>query len=134
MKYFTPEEANAQIPRLETLMRSLRGLMEEMRANQTATASLDNTEGARGGNGHSMHLESRARALQAERKELEARLQRGLEEASNIGVEIKDINDGLADFRTMREGREVYLCWRMGEQSIDYWHELDTGYSGRQHL
>ena len=134
MKYFTPEEANNLIPRLEELISLLRASLEELLANQVAAEALTNSESPPGGNGHSIHLESRARALQAERRQIEGHLQQGLDEASSLGIEIKDINAGLADFRTLRGGREVYLCWRMGEQSIEYWHELDTGYGGRERL
>jgi len=50
------------------------------------------------------------------------------------GALLKDINIGLLDFPSLREGREVYLCWRYGEDSVQYWHDLDAGYTGRQNL
>jgi hypothetical protein len=50
------------------------------------------------------------------------------------GAELKDINSGLLDFRSQREGREVYLCWRYGEGEIRFWHDLDAGFAGRQPL
>ena len=49
-----------------------------------------------------------------------------------LGVLIKDINIGLLDFPALREGREVYLCWQLGEGEIAFWHEVDSGYAGRQ--
>ena len=51
-----------------------------------------------------------------------------------MGGEIKDPDSGLVDFRTLRDGREVYLCWRYGEDRVRYWHELDGGFAGRQLL
>jgi hypothetical protein len=51
-----------------------------------------------------------------------------------MGVELKDIEEGLVDFRSMRDGRIVYLCWRQGEDTIAFWHELDAGFAGRQPL
>ena len=58
-----------------------------------------------------------------------------LAELATLGVEVKDPDQGLIDFRTMREGREVYLCWKLGEGArIMYWHELETGYAGRRPL
>ena len=48
------------------------------------------------------------------------------------GAEIKDLNSGLLDFRALRGGREVYLCWKHGESAIEFWHELDTGFAGRR--
>jgi hypothetical protein len=50
------------------------------------------------------------------------------------GVELKDINSGLLDFRSLRGGREVYLCWRYGENAISFWHDIDAGFAGRQPL
>jgi hypothetical protein len=44
------------------------------------------------------------------------------------------VSTGLVDFRTMRDGRAVYLCWRLGEDAIRYWHELDAGFAGRRPL
>lgn len=58
---------------------------------------------------------------------------RGLaDELSEIGCELKDGATGLIDFPSIRDGREVFLCWRLGEPSVAYWHELDAGYNGRQ--
>jgi hypothetical protein len=51
-----------------------------------------------------------------------------------LGVEVKDLNTGLLDFRALRDGREVYLCWKHGEGEIAYWHELDGGFAGRKPL
>lgn len=58
-----------------------------------------------------------------------------LAELEQHGAEIKDPASGLIDFRTLRDGREVYLCWRLGEgPRILYWHDLDAGFAGRQPL
>lgn len=49
-----------------------------------------------------------------------------------MGCEVKGIREGLVDFPSLREGREVYLCWRMPEKEILFWHDLNTGFSGRK--
>ena len=51
-----------------------------------------------------------------------------------IGVLVKDLDKGLIDFPYLRDDHVVYLCWQLGEDSVDYWHEIDTGFSGRQPL
>jgi hypothetical protein len=56
------------------------------------------------------------------------------DELEEIGCELKDYELGLVDFPTMLEGREVLLCWKLGEDSIEYWHEVDAGYSGRRRI
>jgi hypothetical protein len=48
------------------------------------------------------------------------------------GAILKDINIGLVDFLAQRNGREVYLCWKFGEEQIDFWHDIDAGFSGRR--
>jgi hypothetical protein len=50
------------------------------------------------------------------------------------GIIIKDMSVGLVDFPCLRDGREVYLCWRYGEDRIAFWHEIDAGFAGRQPL
>jgi len=57
-----------------------------------------------------------------------------IEKVQGMGVELKDVEVGLIDFRSIREGREVYLCWQLGEEHVTHWHELDTGFAGRQPL
>jgi hypothetical protein len=62
------------------------------------------------------------------------RLQGLVNEFEQLGIELKGIEEGLVDFRALREGREVYLCYRLGEETIAYWHELNAGFAGRQPL
>ena len=50
----------------------------------------------------------------------------------DTGAQVKDINTGLLDFSALRNGREVYLCWKYGEADIAFWHEVDAGFAGRQ--
>jgi hypothetical protein len=57
-----------------------------------------------------------------------------IERVQEMACELKDIEQGLIDFRTEREGREVYLCWKLGEPDIRWWHELDAGFAGRRPL
>ncbi len=55
-------------------------------------------------------------------------------ELTSIGVELKDWRRGLVDFLSIRDGREVYLCWKHGEESIEFWHDLEAGFPGRIHI
>ncbi len=56
-----------------------------------------------------------------------------IEELKELGVELKGF-DGLCDFPSLRDGREVYLCWRLGEPEVAHWHEIRDGFAGRQPL
>lgn len=61
-------------------------------------------------------------------------ISRGLQEIHELGVHVKDLDLGLCDFPYMMDGRIVYLCWKLGEQQVRWWHETSSGYSGRQPL
>ena len=76
---------------------------------------------------------SRQRALaQAEIESLTARLEDYLDELTEIGCELKDWQMGLIDFVGRHQGRDVCLCWKLGEDRVGYWHELDAGFASRQ--
>lgn len=71
-------------------------------------------------------------ALQAELDSLLERLEDFVDELTEVGCELKDYNLGLIDFVGRHEGRDVYLCWKLGEEGVDHWHELDEGFAGRR--
>ncbi|HEX2035475.1 MAG TPA: DUF2203 domain-containing protein [Chloroflexota bacterium] len=137
-RYFTLEEANRLLPQIRQILEQLQSDAAELSAVQrTLQASGRSLGGPRGprGNGH-VRDGAAARFYEAlERIDaLLTEMRSRLHELQQIGCEVKDIRMGLVDFRAMREGRAVYLCWRLGEDEIRYWHELDTGFSGRQPL
>lgn len=55
-----------------------------------------------------------------------------LEEVLNYGAIVKDLNFGLVDFYSLYEGKEIFLCWQLGEENIKYWHEAESGYDDRK--
>ena len=57
-----------------------------------------------------------------------------MDELHQVGVELKDFEMGLLDFPAIQDGREVYLCWHLGETQVCNWHEVDSGYAGRQDI
>jgi len=62
------------------------------------------------------------------------RLKKALEEIEESGVVLKDLDIGLIDFPTLLEGEEVYLCWKLGETGIGFWHHTTEGYAGRKQI
>lgn len=58
-------------------------------------------------------------------------VQRGLEAIQEMGGEVKDHRQGLVDFRSLKDGQEVYLCWVLGEEKVTFWHDLHAGFAGR---
>ncbi|HMO26500.1 MAG TPA: DUF2203 domain-containing protein [Tepidisphaeraceae bacterium] len=61
-----------------------------------------------------------------------ARLQSLVEELNDIGCELKDFRTGLVDFVGRHQGRDIHLCWKLGEPAITHWHETNSGFAGRQ--
>ena len=57
-----------------------------------------------------------------------------LGEIQQLGIVVRDVDRGLIDFPAILEGREVYLCWQLDEDGIGFWHDLESGFSGRQSL
>jgi hypothetical protein len=84
------------------------------------------------GNGH--HLHGRILTLQRDLANQSQILRNAVEELQGFGCELKDPETGLIDFLSLRDGEEVYLCWRLGEERIAFWHHLHTGFAGRQPL
>lgn len=130
MKLFTLEEAEALLPKARDEVLAMQACKREIDALREM---LSDVAGRSAGNGHVKDEESvaekrrRAEALVAQLNERLARL-------NAWGVEMKGLDDGLLDFPSEREGRVVYLCWRIGEERIAHWHEIDAGFAGRKPL
>ena len=69
-----------------------------------------------------------------ETEEIANRFKTLVQEINDSGMILKDLERGLVDFPMLYEGREVYLCWLLGESTIEFWHETDSGFAGRQPL
>lgn len=77
---------------------------------------------------------SEADRLAFEVQRVAAEIDGFVKELEEIGVECKSMEIGLFDFRSERDGRPVYLCWMRGEDRVDHWHDIDSGFEGRQPL
>jgi len=80
-------------------------------------------------------LESQPKDQKTIEKQLEGKLERLqslVDELGEVGCELKDYQKGLVDFVGKHKGRDVCLCWKLGEEQITHWHEINSGYSGRQ--
>ena len=126
---FTLAEAEALLPKLIPLvthMQELKTRYDDMIQSLAATGAKVQTNGNPAAGGQ-----------QANRQALESLtddLNSVVEEITSHGCEVKDLSLGLLDFRSLQGGREVYLCWKAGEDRIDWWHDLNTGFASRQPL
>ncbi|HEX8033070.1 MAG TPA: DUF2203 domain-containing protein [Ktedonobacterales bacterium] len=129
-KYFTRDEAEALLPRVESLLREIQILREQVVELEERLAELRVKLMS---NGHQRGDEMQR--MQASLMSASAEITRRVRNIAALGVLVKDLDTGLIDFPTLRDGREVYLCWRLGEGSrIAWWHEVDSGFAGRQRL
>lgn len=129
-QHFTLEEANRLLARIEPL---LRALVEKRRALLERRGILAAFQATARGNGGVTRGPEVMAAREAVGR-LAAQLQEGIQEVQALGCVVKDLEMGLVDFPAMRDGREVYLCWRLGEARIAFWHGTDEGYAGRKPL
>jgi len=130
VRLFTPDEAEALLPEVREELEAMRRAKAEL---DVLRESLSATLGKAASNGHVRDADDVAsRRRRAER--LVEEINRRLERFQNWGCELKGIDEGLVDFPCDRDGRIVYLCWRLGEDRISWWHDLDAGFPGRQPL
>ena len=128
-RQFTLAEAESLLPRLTELMLELRVRKAEYDRFMRQVEELGQTMR---GNGH--FVDAGLKEAQAGLEQAAEGVNSLAEEVQEMGCELKGIEEGLIDFRAEMDGREVYLCWKFGEGRIDWWHELDTGFAGRQPL
>ena len=128
-RYFTVDEAEALLPEITIVLRKMQECRQNMR---TLEEELEALHIRSMGNGH--HLYERILGLQRDLVTRVQALRSTMEELQTFGCELKDPDTGLIDFLSLRNGQEVYLCWRLGEERIAFWHHLHTGFAGRQPL
>lgn len=128
-KYFTVEEANSALPLVKMIVGDI---VRQYRAVEELQQRLSMVSKDRRKPSKDMYAEELAQS-QAELDTEERKLTSYIEELKKLGVEFKG-PDGLCDFYSVMDGREVFLCWRLGESEVSYWHDLDSGFAGRQPL
>jgi hypothetical protein len=128
-KRFTLAQAQSLIPRVDRLLREAVALKSEFVQAERALQSFSERIMLMGG-----MIVDRDRVFEAKsRRESEAaRLRNAVEQLQDIGCLVKDLDTGLVDFPTLFRGQEVYLCWKLGEPSIEFWHGVDEGFRGRK--
>lgn len=124
---YTLQEARDLVPELRPLLAAMqlehRRMREEMdRLNELTPAMQQN--------GHAVQAAHHERQI----VELGESLQEKLDHFELMGIEVKDIEHGIIDFPSKRDGRIVLLCWQVDEETVMHWHDIDSGFAGRQPL
>ena len=118
---FSLNEANHALQTIRPLMDEIQVIRQSILAKQPEAWPAVEKSAGNGGN----------RALSQMVLDFE-KLDTLVHEIQDLGILIKDINTGLLDFPALKDGREVYLCWKHGEGEIAFWHEIEAGFAGRR--
>jgi hypothetical protein len=121
--YFTLREANEALKSVRPWMDEIQTIRQEILSNQPEIWSVMEKAAGNGGN---PTLSRMVKTFD--------RLDALIHSIQDLGILIKDINTGLLDFPAQKDGREVYLCWKYGEGDVEFWHEVDADFSGRQSI
>jgi hypothetical protein len=129
-RYFTSEQANEALHEVRPLTEELVEHRQALLELQQLQASLNERIGGNGGNVDPSELQDMQERLDEE----VAGIARCVARIHEAGALVKDLDAGLVDFPAQRDGVDVLLCWRLGEDEVGYWHGLDEGFSGRKPL
>jgi len=121
-KHYTRDEARALLPKIRDWLKTLQRLRQKLGEQDQRISHL-----LKGGNDLGGELINTWIRMLAEIKPV-------LEEFRRREIQVKDVERGLIDFPAIIGGREVFLCWEQDEEDIEFWHEIDAGYAGRERL
>lgn len=122
-RYFTLEQARATLEVIRPLVAEILEIRQSILSREPQVWPVVAKATGNGGN----------KAASQVVQEFD-RLNQAVRAILATGALLKDINIGLVDFPALREDREIYLCWKYGEEDIRFWHEIDAGYAGRRPL
>jgi hypothetical protein len=136
-RFFGLDEAADTLPELRGILTRLRDQRAELiRLRDEVLERQEAVEagGEAGGAGSRSEDAADLRRMRLRMQGVIDQMQAGVARIDELGITLRDIETGLVDFPALVSGRQVWLCWRLGEDGIDSWHELTTGVAGRRPL
>lgn len=121
-RHYTRQEARELLPQIQAWLASLRQLSKQLQKASDKVEKLMADSLDHGGPVVEQYLKTQSQLMQI------------LGEFQERQILVKDLERGLVDFPAIIAGREVFLCWEQGEDDIEFWHDLDAGYAGRERL
>lgn len=122
-KYYTPKEANETLITIRPMIEEMMKIAGKIQEHQPDLWALAQKAAGNGGNA----------TLSKLLPDFD-RLHEILHQLQELGIEIKDLTTGLIDFVCLKDDREIYLCWKYNEDRIQFWHEIEAGFQGRQKI
>ena len=129
-RYFTLEEANRAVEELRPFVEQMVEHRRRLLAAQARRGDLAEQAGSNGGDLTTGDFAEVEHELEQEATALAVCIER----IQSAGAQVKDLDQGLLDFPSRREGEDVLLCWHLGEGEIEYWHGPEDGFAGRKRL
>ena len=159
-RFFDLDEANATLPEVRTILEALRDERAELirlrdqvvetqaaseaasetptkanaRATRRSTAPAEPAEPAETSKGNGDPNDAELRVLRLRMQGVIDQMQAGVARIDELGITLREIETGLIDFPALASGRQIWLCWRLGEDDVAWWHELAEGFSNRHAL
>lgn len=126
-RLFTLEQANRMLP---LVRRIVEDIVQDYARWREQVGVLEVIAAGRRGDSPPNEAEK----VEQDAQRLAADIERYVTELRELGVDFKGFDQGLVDFPAEIDGRRVYLCWKLGEDSVEHWHEVDAGFAGRHRL
>ena len=129
-RYYAIDEANAALPEVDRILADLRDQRAELISlrDQALEATADDGEPATARAGDELRL------VRLKMQGLIDQMQAGVARLVDLDITLRDIPTGLIDFPALLSGRQIWLCWRLGENEVGHWHSLDEGFQNRRPL
>jgi hypothetical protein len=126
-RYYDLDAASARLAEVRPLLETLRRDRARLAVMQ---ADLLAFKGSNGNTSHAQELDRRGREISTAVRQMEVAVRR----LDDWDVTLRDIGSGLIDFPALASGRPIWLCWRLGEDGIGWWHETSEGFASRKPL
>jgi hypothetical protein len=126
-RFYDIDEANERIADLRPILEKLRRDRDSVAERQAELLRLRRTNGSQG---HAAELREREETLRG----LVEEMAKAVRQIDDWEITLRDIPSGLVDFPALANGRPIWLCWRLDEGDVGWWHEQDTGFSSRRPL
>lgn len=138
-RFYDIDAANAHVPEVREILTALRDQRAELiRLRDLAAERSTSVEAAAGepraGGGDAAGPDEDVRVLRLRMQGVVDQMQAGVARLVELDITLRDIESGLIDFPALVNGRQVWLCWRLGEGDVEWWHELSSGFGGRRPL
>ena len=139
-QFYDLDSANARIPEIREILEQLKSQREDLirlrdlvlERQEAVEAGSESSGTVRSGDDD--EPDDELRLIRLRMQGLIDQMQAAVARIDELGVTLRDIESGLIDFPALADGRQIWLCWRLGEDDIEWWHELNEGFSGRRLL